>query len=147
MSSTLRYVCAARAAISEAGRKLGLDDSECHHVSLAISEALANVIHHGYRDDETRPIWLGMRPLAGNGAEGIEVVIEDECGKVDLTKIQSRPLEEVRPGGLGVHIIREVMDEVHYEEREDGRGVRLRMKKFADADGSESTSVEKGKAS
>ena len=145
--SQLKYVCAARTAMAEAGKKLGLDEGQCHHVSLAISEALANVIHHGYGDDDTRPIWVRMRPAHDGAAPGIEVVVEDECGEVDLSAIRSRPLDEVRPGGLGVHIIREVMDEVHYELRENGEGVRLRMTKFADTESNPAASAQKGKAS
>jgi hypothetical protein len=49
---------------------------------------------------------------------------------VDPTTIKSRDLDEIRPGGLGVHIITEVMDEVRWEKRTDGPiGMRLTMMK------------------
>jgi anti-sigma regulatory factor (Ser/Thr protein kinase) len=47
---------------------------------------------------------------------------------VDPATIRSRDLDDIRPGGLGVHIIHEVMDEVRYERR-DSRGMRLTMVK------------------
>jgi anti-sigma regulatory factor (Ser/Thr protein kinase) len=56
-------------------------------------------------------------------------MIEDEAEQVDPCTIKSRCLDEVRPGGLGVHIIREVMDEVAYECRSGGVGMRLTMVK------------------
>ena len=40
--------------------------------------------------------------------------------------IKSRDLDDIRPGGLGVNIIRQVMDEVSYERRER-IGMRLTL--------------------
>jgi anti-sigma regulatory factor (Ser/Thr protein kinase) len=59
---------------------------------------------------------------------GLKVVLEDEARQVDPSKIKSRDLDEIRPGGLGVHIIREVMDEAVYERR-DRVGMRLTLVK------------------
>ena len=58
----------------------------------------------------------------------LEIVIEDDARQVDLDTIRSRDLEDVRPGGLGVHLITEIMDEAVYEHRAEG-GMRLRMHK------------------
>ena len=53
-------------------------------------------------------------------------MIEDLASQVDPADIQSRDLDDIRPGGLGVHIIREVMDEVTWERRSP-KGMRLTM--------------------
>ena len=45
-----------------------------------------------------------------------------------MQKVSTRDLEDIRPGGLGVHLIEEIMDSVHYEHR-DGGGMRLTMRK------------------
>ena len=58
----------------------------------------------------------------------LEIIIEDDARQVDLDTIRSRELEDVRPGGLGVHLISEIMDDVVYEHREAG-GMRLLMRK------------------
>lgn len=60
--------------------------------------------------------------------DAIRIIIEDEARQVDPAVIKSRNLDEVRPGGLGVHIIKSVMDEVRYEPRER-IGMRLTMLK------------------
>jgi len=78
----------------------------------------------------------GGGPPTAEGASGLptalRIVLEDEAEQVDPATIKSRDLEEVRPGGLGVHIIKSVMDEVKYERREGvgglgGVGMRLTM--------------------
>jgi len=48
---------------------------------------------------------------------------------VDTTKLVARPLDELRPGGLGLHIIRGSMDTVQYKRA--GQLNRLRLVKFA----------------
>jgi anti-sigma regulatory factor (Ser/Thr protein kinase) len=68
---------------------------------------------------------MSIWALDGDPA-GIKIVLEDRARQVALEKIKSRDLEDVRPGGLGVFIIAEIMDEVHYEHREGG-GMRLTM--------------------
>jgi serine/threonine-protein kinase RsbW len=52
----------------------------------------------------------------------------DQGRKIDRTKLRGRPLEDVRPGGLGLHFIRENMDAVEFR-RTAGRN-RLRLVKF-----------------
>jgi hypothetical protein len=59
---------------------------------------------------------------------GLRIVIEDLGRQTDPGAIKGRDLDDVRPGGLGVHIIREVMDEVVYEKRPGG-GMRLTLVK------------------
>lgn len=137
MRSDPTYLAGARQLVLGVAQRLGLDEQACGQVALAVDEALANVIRHGYDRAPDRPIWLSIWPLAPEGGKGsgLRIVIEDEARQVDPTQIRSRALDDLRPGGLGVHIIREVMDEVSYERREP-MGMRVTMTKRSGADGS-----------
>jgi anti-sigma regulatory factor (Ser/Thr protein kinase) len=125
-----RYLCAVRATVETLARQLGLGDEQAGRVVMAVDEAITNVIRHGYRGEPGRPIWLRVKPLNDDGRRGLQIVIEDDCEQVDPSGIQGRPLDEVRPGGLGVHIIREAMDEVRFDRRPGGRGMRVTMRKY-----------------
>ena len=57
------------------------------------------------------------------------MVIEDEARQVEPESIKGRDLADIRPGGLGVHIIREVTDLAVYEKRA-GAGMRLTIEKY-----------------
>lgn len=127
MLSNPVYLSGARQLVSSVAQRLGFDEMSCSQIALAVDEALCNVIRHGYDRALDRPIWLSLWPVE-EGRGGLRIVIEDEAKQVDLDAIRSRKLEDVRPGGLGVHIIREVMDEVKYERRE-GAGMRLTLVK------------------
>ena len=56
----------------------------------------------------------------------------DFAAAVDLDKIKSRDLKDIRPGGLGVHFIAEIMDDFRFGHLENGSGNYLEMKKKID---------------
>lgn len=123
------YLCGARELVGSVAKRLGFDDLDCSKIALAVDEALCNIIRHGYARRTDRPIWISIWPVEAQGEAkpcGIRIVIEDEARQVDPDDVRGRDLADIRPGGLGVHIIREVMDEVAYERR-DGAGMRLTL--------------------
>ncbi|MBX3378353.1 MAG: ATP-binding protein [Phycisphaeraceae bacterium] len=132
------YLSGAREMVSAVSRRLGFSEEACGQIALAVDEALCNVIRHGYDKRRDGPIWLSVWPEYGDngqsGVKGIRIVVEDEARQVDPSQIKSRNLDEIRPGGLGVHIIREVMDEVTFEKR-DRVGMRLTLVKHKKKDG------------
>lgn len=98
-------------------------------VVLALDEALTNVIRHGYYGERGRPIVVDVRPLPANDrGRGVEIVVRDWAQQVPLDKICGRDLNDLRPGGLGVHLIRSLMDEACYEHHCDG-GMQLTMRR------------------
>lgn len=97
---------------------------------LAVNEACMNVIQHGYRGADG-DIELHIIALD----DGIEFRVRDEAPRIDLTAWRPRPLEALRPGGLGVHFIRSLMDEVAYLPLPGTRGNLLSMKKYRRGEG------------
>jgi len=124
------YLCVVRAAVRKLAEILGVAEETIDSVTLAMEEALANVIRHSYGGPCDRPIIVkvGRTALKEAAGVGLEVVIRDFGRAVDPATIKSRSLEDVRPGGLGVHIIHSVMDEVEYSCPLAG-GMQLRMVK------------------
>ena len=133
--SQARYLCCVREMTMAAMTRIGFDSLESSKIALAVDEALANIICHGYNRAPSGRIWLSIAPLPGRAPDqpaGVRIVIEDEAAQVDPEGIRGRDLDKVRPGGLGVHIIREVMDSAEYAKR-DGKGMRLILEKRLDA--------------
>jgi anti-sigma regulatory factor (Ser/Thr protein kinase) len=119
-----------RCAVERMAKLEGFTDDEAHAVSWAIDEALANVIKHGYGGRPDQPIAIRLMPVkAADGRPGMTVTVRDRGRQVDPGSIRSRDLCQVRPGGLGVHVIQTVMDEYEYSCPEDG-GMLLRMTKY-----------------
>jgi anti-sigma regulatory factor (Ser/Thr protein kinase) len=121
----------ARQAVRHFARTIGLDDKETESITLAVVEALTNVIRHGYGGPCDEPIFMKLDKINfGDEAKpALEIVIRDFGKDVDPECIKGRDLGDVRPGGVGVHIIRSVMDEIEYKKA-DGGGMQLRMLKY-----------------
>jgi serine phosphatase RsbU (regulator of sigma subunit)/anti-sigma regulatory factor (Ser/Thr protein kinase) len=96
-------------------------------VHVALDEALSNVVRHGFADRRPHEITVALTVET----DELRVAIEDDGRSFNpLTAPRpdlDSPLEERRVGGLGVHLIRELMNRVHYE-RVSGRN-RLTMVK------------------
>lgn len=125
------YIGGVRELVSSICRRIGFPELCCGQMALAVDEALCNVMKHGYEGREDQPISIGIQiheDRSGAGHSSIRIVIEDQAKQVDPKSICGRDLQDVRPGGLGVHMIREIMDEAVYEKREGG-GMRLIMTK------------------
>lgn len=130
ITSDARSLPVVRGAASRMAELEGFQEIEAHALVLAIDEALANVIKHGYEGRPNQPITITLNAVvAPDGRRGIAVAVRDKGRQVDPGTIRSRNLDDIRPGGLGVHIIQTVMDEYNYSCPPDG-GMLLRMVKY-----------------
>ncbi|NIA07642.1 MAG: ATP-binding protein [Actinobacteria bacterium] len=119
-----------RVAVETGGKQVGFDQKECAAMALATDEALTNVIRHAYGGVLGKEIKIVIEQLnEADDRQGLSICIRDFGKAVDPSKIKGRELSEIRPGGLGVHIMREVMDEVVFEHQPEG-GTLLRMTKY-----------------
>ncbi|MBN2210839.1 MAG: ATP-binding protein [Sedimentisphaerales bacterium] len=127
------YLSVVRCAVRQAAKLAGLDEKGVDSVTLAIDEALTNVIRHSYGGPCTKPIIVRICQQQLPEGPAVEFIVRDYGKTVDPAKICSRNLDDVRPGGLGVHIIKSVMDIVEYIPQQDGQGMLLRMAKYLEA--------------
>jgi anti-sigma regulatory factor (Ser/Thr protein kinase) len=118
-----------RRAVAGIAGEIGFDKEEVSQLVLAVDEALCNVIKHGYACEPGHPIELVLSDAPGAGGAGLEIQVRDYGKQVDPDGLHGRDLEDVRPGGLGLHIIRSTMDEVKFT-RAEGGGMRLVMCKY-----------------
>jgi len=124
-----------RSALARMAELEGLAAEDVHKLTLAVDEALANVIKHGYGGPCDKPIHIRVEGFdEPDGRCGIRVAVRDHGKQVDPKTIKSRDLDDVRPGGLGVHIMRTVMDKVEFSCPIDG-GMHLEMVKYRNGGG------------
>jgi serine/threonine-protein kinase RsbW len=116
MPSDPRYLPVVRGAIGPLAAAIGWDESECRAITSALDEALANVIRHAYHKRADGLIELECV----ESADGLEITLLDKGEAPEMSKICARELGCDQPGGLGTHIIKQVMDSVSYEASPDG---------------------------
>ena len=129
LQSNPEMLCVVRGALGQLTEKLGFPAAECRAVVLAVDEALTNIIRHAYCGSQGRPIelFLSRVQLRRNGAsrEALEIVVVDRGAKIDDKKLCGRSLEDVKPGGLGLHLIRESMDTVEFSRKKGKNQLRM----------------------
>jgi anti-sigma regulatory factor (Ser/Thr protein kinase) len=128
LPSDPRYLPLVRAIVQEGAELAGFGEDLTHRILLAVTEAVTNVIRHVYGGATGKRIDLELSVAP----EEFRLDIVDYGRFVDPGKIESRPLGEVRPGGLGVHLIKSTMDRVAYRENAHG-GTTLTLVKNAGA--------------
>jgi len=69
-----------------------------------------------------------QRQHEGELQEGLEILLCDRAPAVDKTKLYGRSLDQIRPGGLGLHWVRQAMDTVEFTRK--GPTNRLRLVKY-----------------
>jgi sigma-B regulation protein RsbU (phosphoserine phosphatase) len=86
-------------------------------IAVALDELLSNVISYGFRDSHQHDITIGLH-FSGSK---FRVTIEDDgipFNPLDLEKPDvTAALDERNAGGLGIHLVREMLDEVEYQRR------------------------------
>jgi anti-sigma regulatory factor (Ser/Thr protein kinase) len=124
------YLSVVRAAVRQTASVFGFDEDTAESITLAIVEALTNVIRHSYGGPCDKPIFVMLNKIccAEENKSALEIVIRDFGKQVNTDTIKSRDLDDVKPGGVGVHIIHSVMDEVEFSHA-DNCGMQLRLVK------------------
>jgi anti-sigma regulatory factor (Ser/Thr protein kinase) len=114
------YLLLARLALSGIGRTTPVPDELLADLKLALTEACGNCVRHAYPDGQGD---VSVAYAFDGGA--IEMIVEDQGVGLDATRAPS-PTDE---SGMGVPIIRTVVDELEISPGADGRGTIVRMTK------------------
>ncbi len=103
----------------------GINDKNCYDVQLAVDEACTNIITHGYADMDPGSIILRLDPLENR----IVITITDfgypfEPFESDMPDVEAG-LEDMPMGGFGLFFIYQTMDEIDYENTENGNHLKF----------------------
>jgi anti-sigma regulatory factor (Ser/Thr protein kinase) len=131
LHSDPKLLCVVRGALESLTEVFGFSPPERRSVTRAVDEALTNIIRHSYNGRTDQPIEVYVRrvpPRASERADGLEILLCDSGPAVDPAKLRGRRLDEIKPGGLGLHFIRQSMDTVEYQRA--GSTNQLRLVKY-----------------
>lgn len=136
-SLTVRYDTAQvrdlndiREFLERAVLTLGGSQDDAGDLVLAVNEAVTNVMLHGY-GGQPGPVSVGVE------VEGDElrVILSDRAPLFDPTSVPPPdihlPLEDRPLGGLGVHMMRQLTDELHYRVGNEGGNKLVFVKRLA----------------
>ncbi|MBK9444691.1 MAG: ATP-binding protein [Betaproteobacteria bacterium] len=114
-----------RSAVLEAATRAGASTDGANDIVLAVNEACMNVIQHGYRFAPDKVFRIEL----STADDTLEILLCDNGEAVSERQLKPRALDDLRPGGLGVHFIRALTDTMTYLPPDDTWRNRLQMKK------------------
>ena len=129
LQSDPKLLSVVRGALERMTEVFGFAPPERRSVTRAVDEALTNIMRHGYGGQLDQPIEIRCMRLphqtSSHHGDGLQIVLCDYGPEIDPTKLRGRRLDEIKPGGLGLHFIRQSMDRVEYERAGDTNQFRL----------------------
>jgi len=121
-----KFLGLCRCFVQWAAKRAGFAEREARLIVLAVDEAGTNVIRHSYRGDVSQRIIVSCQWVSG---ERLDVRLKDFGQSVHPQLMETfEKTDKSKPGGLGLSIIRQVMDSVQYSPNRDD-GIELCMSK------------------
>jgi len=128
ISSSTDNLSLVRSFIEYHGRELELGNKEIAHISLAVDEACTNIIKHAYNYSKNGKIKINI----DKKKDKLSVKLTDKGSHFDPSIIPDPNIEESQKmkkgGGLGMFLMKKIMDEVEY--RAKGKGNELILIKY-----------------
>ena len=111
---------------AEFSREESLGPAVSYRLDLILEELVTNTIEHGYDGDEGR-----IDIELNSDGETVCLEIRDRAPGYDPLQASApdpdTPLDERRPGGLGIHLVRELAQDFAYERRDGENRLTLRL--------------------
>jgi sigma-B regulation protein RsbU (phosphoserine phosphatase) len=114
-----------REVVNNACEACGCEPEDATDIIIAVGEACQNVVRHAYKDHDTGDATLEIYCKDGI----LEFRLQDSARPVDREKVKPVWPKELGPGGLGVCLIHDIMDQVDYLSPPKDQGNLLRMVK------------------
>jgi serine/threonine-protein kinase RsbW len=127
-AAKFEYLDEIRDFVGEIARAGGFGNKDVYNIQLATDEAASNIIEHAYenRSDGILELSCGMK------GDTITIILIDHGESFDPSEIPlpdlKADLSDRKIGGLGIFLMRKLMDEVHYEPKPDKSNVLTMIK-------------------
>ncbi len=125
IKSTTDNLAKARDIIKNIALEVGFNEEEAGKIILASDEAVTNVIKHAYKYSKEGEILITISFIKNK----FSISISDKGKSFDFKKIKDPDLQkyykEKRVGGLGIYLMKKLMDEVKYSSLNNRNKVTL----------------------
>lgn len=124
LPSKPEYVSIARLTASFVANQMGFDIESIEDIKLAVGEACNNAILHSGTDNTYNLEFV-------KELDNLIIEVVDFGNGFDIEKYRKPDAEELQENGLGLFIIKSLMDEVEIESNE-GTGTKIKMSKIVE---------------
>jgi serine/threonine-protein kinase RsbW len=118
------YLLLARLALSGLAREVSMSDEVLADLKLAVTEACGNAVRHAYPGGAGD---VTVSYVVSNAA--LEMIVEDQGTGLEGPAIPNEPISAPVESGMGISIMRAIVDDLDIHAGADGRGTVVRMSK------------------
>jgi serine/threonine-protein kinase RsbW len=122
-----------REFVGEAARQVGFSDKEVYSIQLAADEASSNIIEHAYAGFTGGTLEIDL----STSENELKIVMRDRGKPFDPSSVPEpnvkADLSERKIGGLGMYLMRKLMDEVFYESSPEKGNTLTMIKRLGDS--------------
>lgn len=115
--------------VGKAAQRAGLSNKAVYAVQLAVDEACSNIIDHAYGGENRGEMICSVIV----NEEGLTVILRDRGRPFNPQTVPdpqvNLPLEKLKPRGVGIYLMRKMVDEVRYEYSPEGGNVLTLIKR------------------
>lgn len=129
------YISVIRLTVSGLAYQMGFSYNDIEDIKVALAEACNNVVSHAYKYSETGDMVVDFHVEF----ERLKIVVSDEGAafdakklKKEATSLHGKSLDEIDVGGLGIYLMKTLMDEIKYDTGE--KGVKVTLTKYLKRD-------------
>lgn len=127
VEASTKHLAEVRSFVAAHAEQIGLDQKDVSEIRLAVDEAYTNIIKHAYNNNASMKVNIEI----GSDKDQLWISLTDEGKSFDPNTYHEpdlmKRIKEKRRGGMGVYLIRKLMDQVQYNRK--GRTNEIRMVK------------------
>jgi len=131
IAAKLENLAAIRRFVEETAAALGVGLATVTDIVLAVDEAVSNIVVHGYQG-QPGAIEIEVK----RERDALLICLRDEAPPFDPTNVPApdltAPLEQRATDGMGIHLIRQIMDKVTHRKTSQGGNELLLVKRLGE---------------
>jgi len=130
-------IASAASWIESIATSAGFADKQAFSMQVCLEELMSNIVRHGKEPSGSHSSWpigsgsdhLTIAIAIDANADRITMIVEDNARPFDLGKAIAKkidqPLDQLEPGGLGIHLIKSFSSAMEYQRTEQGNRVTV----------------------
>lgn len=125
VQASTKHLAEVRDFVASHASEFGFDKQDISDIRLAVDEAFTNIIKHAYQNDEKQSVKIAL----GHNGKTFWISLFDSGQSFSLKDYKKPNVQEKikqkKRGGVGVYLIKKLMDDVEY--RHEGSQNEIRM--------------------
>lgn len=129
VNASTQNLSAIREFVSKHAEEEGFSKQQVADIQLAVDEAYTNIIKHAYNSDDSKKVMINLE----FDGDKMVVTLTDHGIGFDIEKYRGpnlkKQIEKKKRGGMGVYLMRKLMDDVSYQVKNQKNVLRMCKKR------------------